>query len=400
LFIAVFDKSILDTSGKYHMTISLIIPILACALIAGQTGSPAANADTVKDTTHVTTGKAVQHDTAAYYFYSPLPYGTQGKYNPGDFFINGGFGVWQFSGNRKVFDVPYTAAWRNTWGSMRHPMWAIENFGVKEWFTSEIVPTSFELKHGQFFPNYFLHVLGAGMQSRKMEEWYRYHNVPCPRLWSIVTMLSEHVFEEMIEDGGTRGINEDPVSDLYIFNPAGILLFMNNGVCRFFSDKLSLNEWSLQPSINVRNGQLENMGQFYVAKLPLERTHTWSAIAYFGMQELFGIARKIKDDQSIALTGGVIVNNLYAANISSSQNAYTANLKWSAGAFYDKKNSLLASLVVSGADHNRFRLNVYPGLFKVRSFTPGIFIDNTGYWTVGISIRYIPIGVSTGSMPD
>jgi hypothetical protein len=54
-------------------------------------------------------------------------------------------------------------------------------------------------------------------------------------------MFSEHFFEEMIEDGGTRGLNEDPVSDMYIFNPAGILLFSNDNVCRFFSDKLSLN---------------------------------------------------------------------------------------------------------------------------------------------------------------
>jgi hypothetical protein len=382
------------------MPLTLITPLITGILIAGQTGSPAVHADTVKDTNLVAAGKTGRHDTAAYYFYSPLPYGTQGKYNPGDFFINGGFGVWQFKEDRKLLDVPYAAAWRNTWECIRHPMAAIQNFGVKEWLSSEIVPTSFELRHGQFFPNYFLHVLGAGMQSRKMEEWYRFHNVPLPRLWSVVTMLGEHVFEEMVEDGGTRGLSVDPVSDLYIMNPAGILLFLNDGVCRFFSDKLSLNEWSLQPSINVRTGQLENMGQFYVLKLPLERTHAWSAIAYFGMQELFGLCRKLDDDNSFSLTGGVIVNNLFAADISSSQKAYTANLRWSAGAFYDKKNSLLMSLVVSGAEHNRFRLDMYPGLFRIGSFRPGVFVDNTGYWTAGISIRYIPIGASVGSSPN
>ena len=49
---------------------------------------------------------------------------------------------------------------------------------------------------------------------------------------SIVTMFSEHWFEEMIEDGGHRGLSEDPVSDMYIFNPAGILLFLSDDVCR------------------------------------------------------------------------------------------------------------------------------------------------------------------------
>ena len=326
-----------------------------------------------------------------------MTYGSQGKYSPGDFFINGGFGVWQFAGDRKLLNVPIGTEWQNTWMSLRHPIWAIEKFGYKEWFTSEVIPTSLELKHGQFFPNYFLHLIGAGMQSRKIEEWYRYQNVPCPRLWSIATMFCEHWFEEMIEDGGTRGMNEDPVSDMYIFNPAGILLFLNDGVCRFFSKNLSLNEWSLQPSINFRTGQLENMGQFYVAKFPLEHTHSWSAIAYFGMQELFGVTRTFDGEKSLSLTGGVIVNNLLDAGISTSEKAYTASFRWSTGVFYDVKNSLLMSLIMTGAERNRLRLNLYPGLFRIGSFAPGVFIQNTGHWAGGLSIRYCPIGVSVGT---
>jgi hypothetical protein len=338
-----------------------------------------------------------ENDSISYYFYQPLTYGTQAKYNPGDFFINGSFGIWQFNGDRTILNIPIKAELNNTWASLTHPMKAIEDFGVQEWLTSEVIPTSFELKHGQFFPNYFLHVIGAGMQSRKMEEWYEYHNVPFPRLLSIITMFSEHFFEEMIEDGGTRGLNEDPVSDMYIFNPAGILLFSNDNVCRFFSDKLSLNEWSLQPAINFRTGRLENMGQFYVAKLPLEQTHTWSAIAYFGMQELFGITRKFSEEKSVSVTGGVIVNSLSAAGISTSEKSYTADLRWSAGVFYDVKNSLLMSLVATGAEHNRLRLNVYPGLLKIGSFAPGIYVDNTGVWSIGMSIRYCPIGAAVGT---
>jgi hypothetical protein len=333
-------------------------------------------------------------DSSHYYFYKDIGVGSQAKYNPGDFFINGGFGVWQFSDRRKLGDEPYVDELSNTWGTLRHPMFAIKQFGVKEWLTSEIIPTSLELKHGQYFPNYFLHGIGAGMQSRKMEEWYRYHNLPLPRLWSIVTMLSEHFFEEMIEDAGARKTSVDPVSDMYIFNPLGILLFLNDGVCRFFSERFSLNEWSLQPSINFTNGKLENMGQFYVAKFPLERTHTWGIIGYFGMQELLGITRTFKGEKNLSITGGVIVNNLGAADISKSQKAYTANLRWSAGVFYDVKNSLLMSLVVTGADHNRFRLNVFPGFFRIGQFAPGIFIDNTGTWAGGLSVRYCPFGAA------
>jgi hypothetical protein len=333
-------------------------------------------------------------DSTPRFFFRPNLPGSQSNYNPGDFFINGGFGVWQFTGARKLSDVPFDVEWRNTWESILHPVKVVRQFGVKDWLTSEVIPASVELKHGQFFPNYFLHTLGAGMQSRKMEEWYAYHNFPCPRLLSITTMLAEHFFEEMIEDGGNRGPSEDPVSDYYIFNPAGILLFLNDGVCGFFSKYFSLNEWSLQPSINLSNGKLENMGQFYMAKFPLERSHTWSVIAYFGMQELFGVSRTFEGEKSLSVTGGVIVNSLVAADISKSQKAYTANLRWSAGIFYDVKNSLLMSLIASGAEHNRLRLNVYPGFLRIGAFTPGVFIDNTGSWAAGLSIRYCPIGVA------
>jgi hypothetical protein len=115
------------------------------------------------------------------------------------------------------------------------------------------------------------------------------------------------------------------------------------------------------------------------------------------MQELIGVTRTFQNDKSLSLTGGVIVNSLSTADISTSQKAYTANLRWSAGVFYDVKNSLLMSLVATGAEHNRLRLNIYPGLLKIGSFTPGIYVDNTGVWSIGMSIRYCPIGAAVGT---
>jgi len=139
------------------------------------------------------------------------------------------------------------------------------------------------------------------------------------------------------------------------------------------------------------------MGQFYVVKLPLERTHTWSLISTFGMNELFGISRKFNGGKSLSLTGGVIINSLTDAYISQNQQSLTATLRWSAGIYYDVNNSLLTSLIVTGADHNRLRLNVYPGLLKIGSFSPGIYVDNTGVWSMGMSIRYCPVGAAVGS---
>jgi hypothetical protein len=86
--------------------------------------------------------------------------------------------------------------------------------------------------------------------------------------------------------------------------------------------------------------------------------------------------------------------------VSQSQKAYTASLRWSAGAFYDVKNSALISFSVSGADHNKLRLNVYPGIVKIGPLSPGFFLQNTGEWVVGISVRYFPLGASVGSAAE
>jgi hypothetical protein len=381
--------------SSYFTLITCIIAIAAVTSAA----EPASLPDTVNRKTTLPAIR-IRSDSVPYYFYQPYDFGSQSKYNPGDFFINGGFGVWQFAGTQKVLELPYVESFKGTGESLLHPIKAIRQFGVEEWFFSEICPRSLEMKHGQFVPNYFLHTLGAGMQSRKMEEWFRYHNVPLPRVWSIVTMTVEHYFEEMVENGGSYALNKDPVSDFYIFNPAGILLFLNEGVCRFFSEKLILNEWSLQPSINFRTGKLENGGQFYVGKIPLGRTHTWGLVSYFGMQEMFGFTRTFSNERSISIMGGPIVNNLLDANVSQSQKSYTASLRWSAGVFYDVKNSALISLSMSGADHNKLRLNIYPGVIKIGSFSPGIFLQNTGEWVAGISIRYCPLGASVGTARD
>jgi hypothetical protein len=113
------------------------------------------NAAEIKDTAQNSTTL----NSKPYYFYDGNIIGSQSKYNPGDFFINGGFGVWQFASDRKILDFNYEKAFSNTWKSMTHPMYAIQQFGVKAWLTSEIIPTSFELKTDNFFPITFYTLL-------------------------------------------------------------------------------------------------------------------------------------------------------------------------------------------------------------------------------------------------
>jgi hypothetical protein len=99
------------------------------------------------------------------------------------------------------------------------------------------------------------------------------------------------VLSEIVENRGNKGITVDHIADLYIFDPIGILFFTNDGVCRFFSEKLHLAEWSMQPAYNFSNGNLENMGQFYVMKYPISSDKRWNLTVLFGLLVYPGVLR-------------------------------------------------------------------------------------------------------------
>jgi len=252
-----------------------------------------------------------------YYFYHALPYGTQSIYNPLNVIINGGFGILQIpcydEYGRKIASFQYREWLENVWLTIGHPIRTLNEFGWKRFFTNEVIPTTLNLNKTQWVPNYFLHLIGAGMHSRATEEWYRYHVFSHPRLWSIGTMVIYHVLSEVVENKGNKEVTSDHLADLFIFDPLGILLFANDGVCRFFSEKLHLAEWSMQPAYNFYNGNLENMGQFYVVKYPITKDSVWNLMIHFGLHGTAGVSYRKPDGHAFSMTGGFMVENLVRA---------------------------------------------------------------------------------------
>ena len=340
-------------------------------------------------------------DTAAYFFYHALPYGTQANYNPMNVIINGGYGILQIPKyvdeyERKIFTYPYAEWAENVWRTIRSPLRSIGDFGWWRFLSTEVLPLTIKEKGNQWVPNYFLHVIGGGMHFRATEEWYRYHGFKSPRLWSIGTMVIYHALSEIVENRGNEELSVDHLADLFIFDPAGMLLFSNDKVCRFFSEKLSLAEWSMQPVINIRNGNLENMGQFYVAKYPLTKERNWHLMAHFGLHGMFGLTHRWTDGQALSVAGGLLVEDLIRVAEEDTGRVLTAVLTWRAGLFYDRNNSLLASLMASTAPEYRLRLNVYPGILRIGPLSPGILVSRSREWVFGITVRYTPLGIGWG----
>ncbi|UCG92639.1 MAG: hypothetical protein JSV97_02710, partial [candidate division WOR-3 bacterium] len=162
----------------------------------------------------------------------------------------------------------------------------------------------------------------------------------------------------------------------------------------FFSEKLQLAEWSMQPAYNLSNGDLENMGQFYVVKYPITKNNKWNLMVHFGLHGMAGFCHRWSDGHALSLTGGFLVEELIRAEQEGEGRALTATLTWRAGMFFDRNNSLLASLMVSTVPEDRIRVNIYPGLVRLGPFTPGVFISGTEQWVVGINVSYIPLGVA------
>jgi hypothetical protein len=341
-------------------------------------------------------------DSLPYYFYHALPYGSQATYNPLNVIINGGYGILQIPSyedeyDRKIFSFPYQEWFGDMWETVGHPIRTLNEFGWWRFITTEVFPVTLNMNNNQWVPNYFLHGIGAGMHFRATEEWFRFHEFSHPRLWSIGTMVIYHVLSEVIENRGNEEVSVNHIADLYIFDPLGIILFTHDGVCQFFSEKFNLAEWSTQPAYNFSNGNLENMGQFYVAKYPLSKDKRWSIMAHFGLHGMFGFSHRLSEEHSLSLTGGFLVEDLIQAEQEGEGMALKAVLTWRAGVFYDRNNSLMASLMVGTIPEYRIRMNVYPGIFRIGSFSPGLFLSGSKEWAVGINVSYIPMGVAWGN---
>jgi len=342
--------------------------------------------------------KACRGQDSTYYFYRALPYGSQANYDPLNVIINGGYGVLQIPNytDRRTFEYNYLSWWNDLWVNIGNPVNTVDKFGWKRFLTTEIFPTSVNIEKQQFFPNYFLHTLGAGMHYRATTEWYRYHRFPAPKIGSVLTMAAYHLLSEVVENRDNKEVTVDAIADLYVFDPLGIILFSNDDICRFFSQKLELAEWSNQPAYNFNTRNLENMGQFYVMKYPLTHDRRWKAFAHFGLNAVAGLSRKIDGERSLSLGLGFTVRELAPAQEELEGRARTARLAIRAGAFYDLNNSLMCSILLSGIPENRFRMNVYPGLLKYKNITTGLFVSQESKrgWVAGIKIQYLPLGAA------
>ncbi len=332
-----------------------------------------------------------------YFFYSGKKYGSQSLFNPVNLVLNGSYDIIQLQNHdRNIWGFPYAESSRNVFNNLLNPFKQISEYGWGKFFTSEIFPLNLKTKGAQWWPNYQLHLIGGGMTYAAMTEWYSYHHFPNPKLFSLATMAVYHLLNEIVENGKYQGPNVDPIADIYVFDIGGIILFSFDNVKKFFSEKLNLTDWSLQPSFLLRNGFLHNNGQYFSIKYKIPFVNDWYLFYYFGMNGLTGLSYKFVDGKSISVGFGLRAKKI----ITSKSGARVDYLKttWNIGLFYDINNSLMSSLFLSGLTDYRVQLNIYPGLLKIGSFSPGIWCvyQTNGNILFGINTIWTP-GIAFGT---
>ncbi len=331
------------------------------------------------------------------YYFHGVGYGSDVLIHPVRLIINGGYGIMQMENvANDVTLVDYKTGLQNVWDNLRDPLKAIRYRGTKEFLLTEVFPATLNSKKAYYWPNYSLHLLGGGMSFRMMEEWFRHYELPWPRVQALATITAYHLLNEVVENSGYVGHNTDPIADMYIFNPVGILLFSHDRVARFFSETFNLVDWSSQTAYNPSTRSLVNNGQNFAMKYWLTRKENVGLFYHFGTHGEFGLSFKRQDQSCISVGMGVVANKLKNLSKEETVRQLSADFVWTAGLFYDRNNSLLFSMIYSQSKDYKLRLNLYPGVLKYRGISPGIYfvLNQHNEPNIGLSFSFLPVGLS------
>lgn len=316
-------------------------------------------------------------------------YGSDAQFNPATVIVNEGFDMLRIiTSTRAVGEIPYGPSSRGVVHSLTHADAVLRHYGWSRWVRDELLPLSFRGKgSGKWAPNYQLHLFGAGMTYAHMAEWYDARGIPRPRLASALTLFTGHFLNEIVENAGNpTNETEEGLTDLLIFDPAGMLLWNTPWMRRAFSGSWEVNNWYGQPTWMPGTRRLENSFSAYFVRAPLPRTADWKLFALNGNAFLLGVSRRLRDSLMLSVGGGVISMDLPVneTTTSTSQTTLTPNL----GVFVDRQGSLLVSFVNRTGHTNGPTVNVYPGVLKLGPVTGGLWAQAARGGYDGRGIRW------------
>ena len=320
------------------------------------------------------------------YYYRGRPYGHEAVAGPFDLFLNKSFATaWTEKKSRRIFDFPY--GWSAVGDALRRPFAAIERGeGLGEFLTTQILPFEID-SDAAWYTHYLGHIIEGGIHSRRMREWLVARGVPAAGLLAGLATMASSVLNEAYEVSDMTVGSASTVADLYVFDPIGILLFVNDDVARFFACTVGFNVWVGQPSIMTSTGELRNNSNFLVLKPRWEVIPRVSPFFWTGIGVQAGATFHADHGYDVSLGIGTDTRRIIS-------NRFTGNervlVDFSTGIFVDREGSLLATLYFSKIGDRMLTANVYPGVVKLAGGTFGAWAQLTEdkRFRFGISNRY------------
>jgi hypothetical protein len=331
------------------------------------------------------------------FFYHHLTYGSESLIHPVSIVLIGGYSIFQVGDrDRNPLEVEYRIGWKNVIRNVADPIGNVGKFGWEKFIRTEVIPMSLAPKSAQYVPNYQMHLIGSGMTFRQLSEWYEANGFRHGRIWSAATCYTYHFLNEVVENNAYVGVNVDPIADLWIFDPLGILLFSSDRVSRFFGETLHMRDWSTPAAVDPVHRTLENNADNYMIRWTFPRQETWSLFYHFGLNGLLGLSRARPDGSAWSFGAGAMTKDLKRVRSDGRGRIMTVDLIWNAGIYYDRNGSLMASLLFSGSRAYKTKLNVFPGIVRVKGVSPWLFgaLGRENEIIVGGGVRFFPLGIA------
>lgn len=301
--------------------------------------------------------------------------GSESLFNPLSYYLNESFDTIQNSTwfTQKKFFANHQLVWKR----VRDPFAGVrQGGGFKKLVHDEIVPYS-----PRALPNYSLHLIGGGYDYRRLAEWFDLHQYSHPYVWAFFAQYAAAFGNESLEASNVRDVGaHDHIADLYIFDLAGKFLFMNDDVALFFRDKADLHAWPFQPMYNVKTNHINNAATNFIIRPDIMHSNV-RPFFHAGMQILGGVSY-LQNNEAYSLALGAAPTD-----------PLRGKMRLVSAFFWDREGSLLTSLYVNGGEDQRFRLNIFPGVVKMGSISPGVFtaLMRNNSIEAGLSV-VIPIG--------
>lgn len=313
-------------------------------------------------------------------FYHHAEVGTGLQFSPWTVLINGG---WDILRNPSVTDrvgrIDYATGHLNVADNLLNAPHHIRHLGLGRFVAHEILPIrGLQTNYGQFVPNYFMHLIGEGMLYRMLSEYGEVHAWPHPRLMALGTVFAMQWLNEAAENGGWRGTNQDPIADILLFNPLGVLLFSFDGPARFLSGPVQTHYWPGQAALMLQGApgqwRLLNQGENFAFHLGRGLPFGLQGFMYYGKQGLFGAAAPVGNDTLSVGVGPSLLglSPYYERDIRIMLPG--RDMQWELGVFWDSGGALLASAIGTVVGPAALHVNVYPrALPGVLSTDLGLF---------------------------